>query len=367
MAGPMIFQFIGETIDTALNTYVNTTAGAVVSTFVTLAVLLTTFHYVMNGFMMVLGKVEAPFSTFLLSCGKFLLISAFALNADMYLTWVVEAIRGLESALAASFSGSNGMSPTSVYGVVDDAFGKGLDLSAQLWEKAGNRGWSETGMAVGEYINACIIALATLIIALPAGAMIVMAKAVLSIMLGIGPLFVMLLMWAPTKQFFDRWFSVVMTALFQIALLAAVLSFAMKAFLAFVGPVEIDSDQNPLFTSLQLLVVSSVMLYILYKVNDYAAQLAGGMSSAAITFGGMARSAAGMASAPGRAAGGLNNMVNPTSTRLDPRTGHQTTARRSEHLAMGRSIWARNPAYRDGVKERLASAWGKQPGGKVEK
>ena len=367
MAGPMLFQFIGETIDTALNTYVNTTAGAVVSTFVTLAVLLTTFHYVMNGLMMVLGKVEAPFSTFLLSCGKFLLISAFALNADMYLTWVVEAIRGLESALAASFSGSNGMSPTSVYGVVDDAFGKGLDLSAQLWEKAGNRGWSETGMAVGEYINACIIALATLIIALPAGAMIVMAKAVLSIMLGIGPLFVMLLMWAPTKQFFDRWFSVVMTALFQIALLAAVLSFAIKAFLAFVGPVDIDSDQNPLFTSLQLLVVSSVMLYILYTVNNYAAQLAGGMSSAAITFGGMARSAAGMASAPGRAAGGLNNMVNPTSTRLDPRTGHQTTARRAEHLAMGRSIWARNPAYREGVKERLASAWGKQPGGKVEK
>ena len=222
-------------------------------------------------------------------------------------------------------------------------------------------------MAVGEYINACIIALATLIIALPAGAMIVMAKAVLSIMIGIGPLFVMLLMWAPTKQFFDRWFSVVMTALFQIALLAAVLSFAIKAFLAFVGPVDIDSDQNPLFTSLQLLVVSSVMLYILYTVNNYAAQLAGGMSSAAITFGGMARSAAGMASAPGRAAGGLNNMVNPTSTRLDPRTGHQTTARRAEHLAMGRSIWARNPAYRDGVKERLASAWGKQPGGKVEK
>lgn len=367
MAGPMLFQFIGETIDTALNTYVNTTTGAIIYTFVTLAVLLTTFHYVMSGLMMVLGKVEAPFSSFLVSCGKFLVISAFALNADMYLTWVVEAIRGLEAALAASFSGTNGIAPTSVYGVVDDAFGKGMDLAAQLWEKAGNRGLTETNMAIGEYINAVIIAVATLIIALPAGAMIVMAKAVLSIKLGIGPLFVMLLMWAPTKQFFDRWFAVVMTSVLQIALLAAVLSFAIKAFLAFVGPVDIDSEQNPLFTSLQLLVVASVMLYVLYTVNNYAAQLAGGMSTAAITFGGMARNAAGMASAPGRAAGGVNNMVNPMSTRLDPRTGHQTTARRAEHLAMGRSVWARNPAYRAGVMERMASAWGKQPGGKVEK
>lgn len=106
------------------------------------------------------------------------------------------------------------------------------------------------------------------------------------------------------------------------------------------------------------------MLFILYTVNNYAAQLAGGMSSAAITFGGMARSAAGMATAPGRAAGGLNNMVNPVSNRLDPRTGHQTQARRLEHMAMGRSVWARNPAYRDGIKERLTSAWQK-PGGDV--
>ncbi|MET1113726.1 MAG: type IV secretion system protein, partial [Comamonas sp.] len=206
---------------------------------------------------------------------------------------------------------------------MDDAFGKGMDLAAQLWEQAGNRGLRETSMAIGEYINAVIIAVAILIIALPPGAMIVMAKAVLSIMLGIGPLFVMLLMWAPTKQFFDRWFAVVMTSLLQIALLAAVLSFAIKAFLAFVGPVDIDSEQNPLFTSLQLLVVASVMLYVLYTVNNYAAQLAGGMSTAAITFGGIARNAAGMASAPGQATEGVNNIVNPMSTRLEPRAARR--------------------------------------------
>jgi type IV secretion system protein VirB6 len=343
MPSPMLFQFIGETIDTALNTYVNTTAGEVVSTFLTLTVLLTTLYYVMNGLMIVLGKVDTPFSTFLLSCGKFLLISAFALNADMYLTWVVEAIRGLESALAASFSGSNGRSTTSVYAVIDDAFGRGLDLSAQLWEKAGNRGWGETGMAIGEYINSCIIALATIIISLPAGAMIVMAKTVLSIMLGIGPLFIMLLMWAPTQQFFDRWFSVVLTALFQTALLAAVLSFAIRAFLAFVEPIDIDSDQNPLFTSLQLLVISSVMLHILYAVNNYAAQLAGGISSAAITFGGMARSAADIASAPGRTAAALNKMFNPTSTHHDMKSGQMVKAGRLSHLRHGNTKW--NPAY----------------------
>lgn len=365
MAGPMLFQFIGETIDTALNTYVNTTSSAVVDTLITTAVLLTAFHYTMNGLMMTLGKVEAPASTFAISCGKFLLISAFSLNADNYSTSVVEAIRGLESGFTAAFSGSNGVTPMSVYATVDDAFGKGMDIAAQLWETAGKRQLSEIGMAIGEYITATIIAVSTLVIALPAGAMIVVAKAVMSIMLGIGPLFIMLLMWTPTQPYFDRWFSVVMTSIFQIALDAAVLSLAVNAFLAFI-PTDIDSDQNPLFTSLQLLVVASVMVYVLYNVNNYAAQLAGGISTAAITFGGMVRSAAGVATAPGRVAGGVNNMVNPVSNRLDPRTGQQTSARRLEHLAMGRSLIARNPAYRQGVHERMRAAWGKQPGGSVK-
>lgn len=369
MGGPELFQYIGDTIDKALNTYVNTTSGVVISTFLTVAISCTALHYVMQGLMMALGKVESPFSTFLTSCGKFLLISAFALNADIYLNWVVEAIRGMETGLASAFAGNKGTVPTSVYGVVDDAFGKGLDLAAKQWEKAGNRG-IDVGMALSDMLNAAIIAAATAIITLPAGAMIIIAKAVLSIMLGIGPLFIMLLMWAPTKQFFDRWFGAVMTSLFQIALVAAVLAFATDTFLAFVNPaakaVTPESDKNGLFVAMQLLIVAKVMLYILYKVNDYAAQIAGGVSSGAITFGGMASSAASMATAPIRAARAINNAINPPSSRLDPRTGQQTTSRRLEHLAMGRSVWARNPAYRNGVMERLKSAWGKQPGGKVE-
>lgn len=360
MSGPMLFQFIGETIDTALNTYVNTTSGVVISTFLTVAISCATLYYVMTGYMMIFGRVEGAFSTFMLSCGKFLLISAFALNADLYLNLVVEAIRGLETGLASAFSGGNGIAITSVYGVVDDAFGKGLDLAAQLWEKAGNRGVRQLGTALGEIINAVVIAASTLIITLPAGAMIIMAKAVLSIMLGIGPLFIMLLMWAPTKQFFDRWFGVVMTSIFQIALIAAVLSFAIKAFLAFVGPADLESDQNPLFTAVQLLVVAMVMLYILYKVNDYAAQLAGGMSSAAITFGGMAR---GMA-APGRAAGGVHNTLNPMTTRRDMQSGMMTTARRANHLVAGNTMW--NPAYRQHVMQNMGKNWGKATGGSAQ-
>lgn len=358
MSGPMLFQFIGETIDTALNTYVNTVSAEIVATFITTAILLTTFYYVMQGFMMMAGRVEAPFSAFLVSCGKFILIAAFALSASMYLTWVVEAIRGLEAGLTAAFSGEGGVAPTSVYAVVDDSIGKGWSVAADLWEKAGNRGWRETGMAIGEYINAIIVATATMIIAVPAGAMIVVAKTILSIMLGIGPLFIMLLMWPITKQFFDRWFGVVMTVIFQIALLAAVLSFAIMAFMAFVDPIDLDSDQNTLFTSLQLIVIALVMLWVLYTVNNYAGQLGGGLAASAITLGQLARGAM----SPMRTAA---NVVNAPSTRRDMQSGMMVTGGRLNHLVAGNTMW--NPAYRQHVMQNMGKNWGRARGGSVKR
>lgn len=34
---------------------------------------------------------------------------------------------------------------------------------------------------------------------------------------------------------------------------------------------------------------------------------------------------------------------------------------------MGRSVFAKNPAYRDGLKERLQQAWSKPDGGTMKK
>lgn len=151
-----------------------------------------------------------------------------------------------------------------------------------------------------------------------------------------------------------------MTYILRIALVAAVMGLIFKGFDAIVNSVDLDSDQNTLFTSLVLLTFTSVMFWLVQEVNNVAGQLAGGISSAAVTLRGMAQGAM----APMRTAA---RMINPTSTRLDPRTGHQTTAGRLEHLAMGRSLWARNPAYRQAVAERLRTAWQTPDGGSMSK
>lgn len=211
-------------------------------------------------------------------------------------------------------------------------------------------------MAFGEYFNAGIIAVATGLLGIPAGGMIVVAKAGLTIMLGIGPFFLIALMWPATARFFDSWFGQVMTYVLRIALMAAVVGLAFKGFNALINSVDLDSEQNPLFTSLVLITFTIVMFWLLGEANSVAGQLAGGISSAAVTLRAMVQGAA----SPIRTAARL---MNAPSTRRDMESGMMVTAGRTNHLVAGNTLW--NPAYRQHVMQNLGKNWGYAKGGKV--
>lgn len=362
MADPGIFQFIGESVDAALASFITGTVGSVIDAIMPVAILGATIYFSIMGYMMIAGRLQNPAGAVVLQGIKFIAISALALSVGGYSSWVIDVIRGLEEGLASAFSGTAGTGGAlSVYSTVDSTLGEGWDIAADLWEQAGNRGLTEVPMAIGEYVNAFVIGIATLVVGLPAGAMIVVAKATLTLLLGIGPLFVMCLMFPITARWFDQWFAQVMTAILTIALVAAVAAFMMKIFGAFIGSIDITGEQNTLFTALTLTVLSIVILLLLYRVGGLAAGLAGGMSAAAITFGQMAAGAASVGGAPGRMGRGANDMLNPVSNRLDPQTGLQTSSRRLEHMAMGRTVFAPNPAYRNALQERLRSTLSNKP------
>ncbi|MFP3758061.1 type IV secretion system protein, partial [Cupriavidus sp. SIMBA_020] len=92
----------------------------------------------------------------------------------------------------------------------------------------GKRRWYEIGMVFWDLLNALIIYAATLIIAIPAGAMVIVAKIMLTLMLGIGPFFIAMLMFPVTAKWFDSWFGQVMTYIMQIALVTTVLGMGIK-------------------------------------------------------------------------------------------------------------------------------------------
>jgi len=204
------------------------------------------------------------------------------------------------------------------------------------------------------------IGLGSLIFTLLGGAIVITAKLSLAILFGIGPLFIMCLMWPVTARFFDSWFSQVMNYTLTIVIVAVFMSFAGAAFDTFIAGADVSAagQNSPAFAALQILGLTGLLSYILLQVSGLASGLAGGVSMAAMTLRQMVSPVTSSARTASSGLSSAHNIVNPVSTRLDPKTGLQTTSRRLEHLAMGRSMVSPNPAYRRAVMDQLRESMG---------
>lgn len=350
-----IFEWMGESIDMTLNAFVQVTSGNVISMFTDIFIYGGTLTLVMMGFAIIFGYVEAPASNFMKTCGKFIVIGGLAMSSPTYLSWVVEALRGLETGVADAFSASgSSTSATSVYQVLDKAVSDGFQIGGDMLDKMGKRRWYEIGMVFWDLLNALIIYAATLIIAIPAGAMVIVAKIMLTLMLGIGPFFIAMLMFPVTAKWFDSWFGQVMTYIMQIALVTTVLGMGMKFFSALTAKVLAVTTDHPIATMLEILIVTGVTLFLLQRAYEAASHLAGGVSSAGITL----RQVSQATASP------VTQVLNRQTTRRDMQSGMMVTGGRLNHLAAGNTMW--NPAYRQHVLQNMGKNWGPATGGSVK-
>lgn len=79
-----IFQWIAGSMDQTLKTFIKVTSANVIDEFTITIIGFGTLYFVMLGYMMVQGHVENAWSSFFKNCGKFLLISALAMNVGTY-------------------------------------------------------------------------------------------------------------------------------------------------------------------------------------------------------------------------------------------------------------------------------------------
>lgn len=356
--GSNIYEWIGGSVDAVLNSYVQLMAHSVIDDFWGLFVLGGGLFFMTLGLLSVGGFIEHPLPHLFKLMLKWVFIGALALNADTYLGWVVEAIHGLEAGLADAFSpNGDGVAATSVYQVIDRAMTDGMDIFSDLIARAGRRGMTEIGMILYDWLIAGTMLFATFLMTLPAGAMIITAKVLLAFLLGCGPLFIALLLFGQmTSKWFDQWFAQVMTYIIQCAAITSVLTLGMKFFSTMLADVQPTAGNGPATDMLEILALSGIVLYMVYQAYSLGGQLAGGLSSSAITLRQMAQAALNPAKA-------VFNTVNPMSTRRDLQSGMMTTARGVNHVIAGNSVW--NPAYRQHVMQNLGKNWGRAKGGKV--
>jgi type IV secretion system protein VirB6 len=363
MDDPMVFQFIGQTVSNATDAFVTPAAQKVMFGIQMLILTGVTLYITLTGYAIAQGAVQSPFSVFLKQSIKIAIIAVFALTVDGYINGVTSAFGGLEEGLGSFLSGTaNTNGPTSIYALLDQSLGKGFEIVGHCFQRADEAGWS-FGSALGWAIAGLVVATGTVGVGLLGGSVVIVAKFAIAVMFAIGPLFVASLMFPITARFFDAWFGQTLHHTIVVVIVAVVMAFAMKAFNVFVDGADFsgNGDANPMFAALQIGTLTGILTRMILQIGGMAAGLAGGISMAALTLRDIISPTTGGLSL----AQGAGDIINPMSTRRDLQSGMVVTARRSNHLIAGNTMW--NPAYRQNVLTNLGRNWGRATGGSVKK
>ena len=340
-----IFAYIGKTIDSALDIFVTATSSSMISGIGSLIVAGVALYLTVYGYMVLFGHIQEPFFEFLIRAGKIILIISLALGAGSYQSNIVETFRGLESGLSTIVQGG---SVSNIYDVLDNSFSAGATLVEKAFARANEFSILEApGTVIGWLLAGLIIDLGTLLITVFAAGYIFVAKVAISLLLGIGPIFIMCLLFPAVVRFFNAWVGQVVTYILVIVLMATAMVFSLKIFDAFVAKVDLaDPNQHALTVAVQLLIISCSLLIIILQIPRIASALGGGFGLTMLN----------PVSPVGWAWRRGTRMINPMRTRRDMLTGHMETASRLQHIRSGNTV--ANPAYSRKLYENLRTGWG---------
>jgi type IV secretion system protein VirB6 len=262
------FETFWTWLNAQLSTYIgdNTArlAGILEPTVVTLA----TIYVMVWGYMHLTGRIEEPFVAGLKRIIVMAVILGVALRLWLYNSLLVDTFYNAPTQLAADLVGAG-----DPVGTIDAIWQSGGTVAGNLWAKGGlltgDFGFYMAGAIVWILIGAlCVYAMF----------LIAMANIAIAILLALGPLFISLLFFEPTRRFFAAWIAqlanyaliTILTVMLGALLLQIVNNYAAATAARGTAIVTVDA--------LNMVLVAVLVFLMLRQVMPIAAALAGGVA-----------------------------------------------------------------------------------------
>ncbi len=272
-----VFQGIGGSIDNALATFVSSISAQLIRGITPWAIAGVMLYFTLYGYLLMVGRVQQPFSDFLMKCAKILVVGSLALNTDTYLTWIVEGFSSLEDALTATLS--NNHIGTTLYASLDATLAKGFEVISACLEMAKSAGWRHIGAMFGWYINAILIAAGFAFVVVVGGVSILVSHSMIKVAFAVGPLFIICMIWPMMARFFDYWLHFVLNHILVVVLTSMMLSISVTVYGDELDKLKIsDASLNISRASLELLIIAVALYGVMKGVMAMAIRLAGGFS-----------------------------------------------------------------------------------------
>lgn len=269
------FQFYEHTfnnLSSALSTYVSTTASDIIGAISGVAYSMLMIYMMLWGWTMLRGMISEPITDGVARIIRLSVITGIALSLGRYNQYVSNFLWDSPDALASIIASGYSSSTNNVQ-YLDALMTKIYDLGQVFWAK---------GQAAGAIVPDFGLLMVALLIwtagvaATAYGAfLLALSKMALAILLGIGPIFVLLLIFEGTKRFFESWLGQALNYVFLVVLTASAIKLIMTildAYLIQLGPV---ADPN-LTQALPCIVLCIIAALVMMQLPSIASALGGG-------------------------------------------------------------------------------------------
>jgi type IV secretion system protein VirB6 len=323
------FNLINDT----LSTFITNTVSSTISAINPVVHVMLLMAVVWFGWVVLLGLQEIPIKSLFFKLLTWISIVSIATNAGLHSQYIVDFFWQSPDALASAIAKNTGSGSGSMssIGFIDELFVK-FDNIANTFNQQ-SISFSDFGASVGNQIFAWVIWIMGGLLTMTAAFYFIMAKTALAVLLGISPIFIIMLIFSTTRKFFDAWLGQVLNYVFLPMLTAAFISVVLTALNQLMPPAGGVTQEK----AIQLIALTGVSWFLLLQVPSMASVLGGGVALSTLGFeqkaaGFAGRTALGGAGMAGKAALGVGKFGYNSRFGKPLRTAVDYTADRYNHL-----------------------------------
>ncbi|MET3589184.1 type IV secretion system protein VirB6 [Bartonella silvatica] len=268
-----IFSQLFREIDQATSAYVtdiSSKAIVVITPFVSAGLAIA---FILYGWLVIRGAVDMPVSEFLNRCIRTSIITSTALATGLYQPEIANLVTQIPNDLLGALI-KDSQNHDQLGRLIDTVAKEGFGSASKAFEEAAFL--NSDGLLYGLF--GILILLATSFLTAIGGALILLAKIALVLLAGLGPLFIIALLWQPTYRFFEQWIAQILSYTILIILLATVSSLMMNIFANYMKDLAFDGQQNVAYALGGSLILSIVSIVLLLKLSSIASALSKGIT-----------------------------------------------------------------------------------------